>query len=424
MPMTKNIVFFADGTGNDRAEGVKTNVARLSDCAENMRVRQGRPTWQDLSGLELDAEVDHPDVRQITSYDPGVGTEFGDLIGRATGSGISQNIQDGYDFIIRFYNPGDRILLFGFSRGAYTVRSLAGLIGLCGVPRRTGKTGQDDLRHDARARKKIVSAAYAVYKTGYDQGEAGLEARLTAAKTFRKTHAYAEHREPAARAPYFIGVWDTVRSLGIPLGYKDWELTLWPHRFHDHDLNAYVRYAFHALSIDDRRQQFLPTVWNEPTKAQETGDPVGQVFEQVWFPGVHADVGGGYEDTSLADIALSWMVEKALRAEHPLWLDQDPRLHLRPSPAGKLHDSREGFWRRLLYREVWRSVCKGHQEPLSKVTEKTGEAFLHTSWLARLGTLYPDYRSPHLGSHPDYKRAVDQLERGIRPPQGPWGLIR
>ena len=92
--MTKNIVFFADGTGNDRAEGVKTNVARLSDCAENMRVRQGRPTWQDLSGLELDAEVDHPDVRQITSYDPGVGTEFGDLIGRATGSGISQNIQD------------------------------------------------------------------------------------------------------------------------------------------------------------------------------------------------------------------------------------------------------------------------------------------------------------------------------------------
>ncbi len=164
MLMTKNIVFFADGTGNDRAEGVKTNVARLSDCAENMRVRQGRPTWQDLAGPELDAEVDHPDVRQITSYDPGVGTEFGDLIGRATGSGISQNIQDGYDFIIRFYNPGDRIFLFGFSRGAYTVRSLAGLIGLCGVPRREGETGQDDLRHDARARKKIVSAAYAVYK--------------------------------------------------------------------------------------------------------------------------------------------------------------------------------------------------------------------------------------------------------------------
>jgi hypothetical protein len=126
-----------------------------------------------------------------------------------------------------------------------------------------------------------------------------------------------------------------------------------------------------------------------------------------------------YEDTSLADIALSWMVEKALSAQEPLRLDQDPRQQLRPSPAG-----RQGFWRRLLYREVWRSVCKGHQEPLSKVTEKTGEAFLNASWLARLGTLYPDYNSPHLGSHPDYKRAVDQLERGVRPPQGPWVLIR
>jgi uncharacterized protein (DUF2235 family) len=119
--MSKNLVFFADGTGNDRAEGFKTNVAKLSDRAQNMRVAEGCPTWQDLSGPALDAEVDHPDVRQITSYDPGVGTEFGDLIGRATGSGISQNIQDGYDFIIRFYNPGDRIFLFGFSRGAYTV---------------------------------------------------------------------------------------------------------------------------------------------------------------------------------------------------------------------------------------------------------------------------------------------------------------
>jgi hypothetical protein len=269
-----------------------------------------------------------------------------------------------------------------------------------------------------------VSEAYAVYKTGYDQGKAGQDARLEAAKAFRKAHAYPEHREPGARAPYFIGVWDTVRSLGVPLGYKDWELTLWPHRFHDHDLNPFVRYAFHALSIDDRRQQFLPTVWNEPTKAQETGDPVGQVFEQVWFPGVHADVGGGYEDAGLADVALSWMVEKALGAQDPLLLDQDPRPDLHPNPAGELHDSREGFWRKLLYREVWRSVCKGHQEPLSKETVKTGEAFLHASWLGRLSRLYPDYKSPHLASHPDNRQAVAQLERRIRPPEGPWVLIR
>jgi uncharacterized protein (DUF2235 family) len=421
--MPKNIVFFADGTGNDRAHGFKTNVAKLSDRAENMRVSAGGPTWQDLSGSALDAEVDHPDIRQITSYDAGVGTEMGDLVSRATGSGISRNIQDGYDFIVRFYAPEDRIFLFGFSRGAYTVRSLAGLIGLCGIAQRGTRDG-GDLRHDRVARAKTASEAYAVYKTGSGQGEAGREARLTAAKAFRKTHAYVEHRDPAARAPYFIGVWDTVRSLGVPLGYKDWELSFWPHRFHDHDLNAYVRYAFHALSIDDRRQQFLPTLWNEPTKAQETGDPVGQVFEQVWFPGVHSDVGGGYHDSGLSDIALDWMIDKALAAQHPLRFQVPPKHELDPRPTGEIHNSREGFWKRLVYREVPRFVCKGHQEPLSKLTVKTGEAFLHASWRDRIGALYDAYDTPHLGTHPDYVRAFDQLKRGIKPPTGPWVYIR
>src|SRR5215210_2273021 len=163
--MAKNVVFFADGTGNDRAHGFKTNVAKVNDHAENMRVAAGRPTWQELAGPALDAEVDHRDARQITSYDAGVGTEMGDLIGKATGSGISRNIQDGYDFIVRFYAPGDRIFLFGFSRGAYTVRSLAGLIGLCGVAQRLTSEGRE-LRHDVGARRSLVSQAYAVYKTG------------------------------------------------------------------------------------------------------------------------------------------------------------------------------------------------------------------------------------------------------------------
>ena len=289
--MAKNLVFFADGTGNDRAHGFKTNVAKLSDRAENMRVAAGGPPWEELTGPALDSEVAHPGVRQITAYDAGIGTELGDLIGRATGGGISHNIQDGYDFLIRFYEPGDRVFLFGFSRGAYTVRSLAGLIGLCGIAQRVQANPATDLRHDAAGRERIVASAYSVYKTGSGQGEAGQQARLAAADQFRRTYAYPKHENAAECAPYFIGVWDTVRSLGVPLGYKDWELSLWPHRFHDHDLNPYVRYAFHALSIDDRRQQFLPTLWNEPTRAQETGDPIGQVFEQVWFPGVHADVG-------------------------------------------------------------------------------------------------------------------------------------
>ena len=423
--MARNLVFFADGTGNDRAEGSKTNVAKLSDRAENMRVADGGPTWQHLSGAVLDAELTDPGVRQVTHYDAGVGTEWGDLVGKATGSGISRNIRDGYDFLVRFYEPGDRLFLFGFSRGAYTVRSLAGLLGLCGIARRfQDGGGGTDLRHDAEARREVGAAAYGVYKTGSGRGAAGLEAREAAAARFRRARAHPGHEDPAARAPYLIGVWDTVRSLGVPLGYRDWELSLWPHRFHDHDLNPYVRHAFHALSIDDRRQQFLPTLWNEPTRARETGDPAGQAFEQVWFPGVHADVGGGYKDSGLSDVALEWMVDKALSTGHPLLFGGDPKDGLDPRPTGHLHNSRDRFWKKVVYRDEARSVCKGHQEPLSKEIKKTGEASLHRSWRDRIGALYAAYDSPHLGRHPDYLRALDQLRRGAGPPlAGPWSHI-
>jgi len=422
--VARNLIFFADGTGNDRAERRKTNVAKLSDRAENMRA--GGPTWQDLSGPALDAELTRPDVRQVTHYDPGVGAEWGDLIGKATGSGISRNIRDGYDFLVRFYEPGDRVFLFGFSRGAYTARSLAGLLGLCGIARRL-QGGGTDLRHDAAERGKAVAEAYAVYKTGSGRksGEAGLAAREAAAARFRRARAHPGHGDPAARAPYFIGVWDTVRSLGIPLGRKDWELSLWPHRFHDHDLNPLVRYAFHAVAIDDRRQQFLPTLWNEPTRAREVGDPAGQVFEQVWFPGAHADVGGGYEDSGLSDVALCWMVDKALSAEHPLLFGGDPKAGLDPRPAARLHDARDRLWKKVVYRDEARSVCKGHQEPLSRATRKTGEAHLHRSWRDRIGALFAAYDTPHLGGHPDYLRALGQLRRGAGPPlAGPWSHLR
>jgi Uncharacterized alpha/beta hydrolase domain (DUF2235) len=139
---------------------------------------------------------------------------------------------------------------------------------------------------------------------------------------------------------------------------------------------------------------------------------------------VHSDVGGGYDDSGLSDIALAWMIDKAQRVQDPLHLQVPPTHRLDPRPTGELHDSREGFWKRLVYREVPRFVCKGHQEPLSKITVKTGEAYLHTSWLERIGALYEAYDTPHLGGHPDYVRAVDQLQRGIKPPHGPWVCVR
>jgi hypothetical protein len=262
-----------------------------------------------------------------------------------------------------------------------------------------------------------------------------MTARLEAGKQFRKQRAYSEHNNADARAPYFIGVWDTVRSLGIPVGGRDFELELWPHRFHDHDLNEYVSYAFHALAIDDRRHAFHPTLWNEPTKAQrtaaKTGVPATQVFEQVWFPGVHCDVGGGYEECGLSDITLSWMIDRTLLPPHSLLFDGDPKAGLKSMSDLKpedmrIHDSRDATWKKAVYREQPRSIRKGTQDPgRSAITPLDGvHADLHQLWVAVLDAHYKEYDPVHMKDHPDYELATKQLGSGSKPPCGPWTCVR
>jgi uncharacterized protein (DUF2235 family) len=408
--MAKNVTVFCDGTGNDRTKDeYQTNVAVLCD-----RVLEG--------------------PQQAVYYDAGVGTEFGDLIGQATGNGISKNIQDAYDFVIKAYEPGDNIFVFGFSRGAYTVRSLAGLLGLCGVaqPTQTIDGKRVDLRNDEKARAKIVAKAYDVYKTG--QGEKGREERLKKAADFRRDHAFPEHNDPAHpenRAVHFIGVWDTVRSLGIPLGVTDVELTIWPHQFHDHDLSEHVRYAYHALSIDDERQAFHPTIWNEPTKAEriakDTGQPSKQKFEQHWFPGVHSDVGGGYKERGLANITFRWMMERALAADPPLLIAphfaDDPFKDTPPNPHDVLHNARDKWWKKALYRVAARAVCKGEQAPDSKVIKKGGDGEVCRQWLDRFSKDHKAYNPKSMHEHADYRLALEQITAG-KPVTGPWQFFR
>jgi hypothetical protein len=324
--------------------------------------------------------------------------------------------------------------VFGFSRGAYTVRSLAGLIGLCGVPKpdQTVDGKAVNLRTDATAREAIVAKAYAVYKTG--QGEKGREERLKKAADFRRDHAFAEHNDkdhPERRAVHFIGVWDTVRSLGIPLGVTDVELTIWPHQFHDHDLSEHVRYAYHALSIDDERQAFHPTIWNEPTKAEriakETGQPSKQKFEQHWFPGVHSDVGGGYKERGLANITFRWMMERALAADPPLLIAphfaDDPFKDTPPDPHDVLHNSRDKWWKKAFYRVASRTVCKGEQAPDSKLIKKGGDGEVGRQWLDRFSKDHKAYNSRSMHEHADYKLALEQITAG-KPVTGPWQFFR
>ena len=214
---------------------------------------------------------------QVAYYDDGVGsdgTPLEKVAGGAFGDGLFQKIKDGYTKIAHVYAKDDQILIFGFSRGAYTARSLAGMIAICGLP-----TGDFD--------DNLVNDAFDAYRnpgkrTAFDAKYGLYDAKIT-----------------------MVGVWDTVGALGIPAIFGGVDPAQFG--FLDTGLHPDVLNAYQALAIDERRQEFPPTLWIPPVP------PVaGQTLKQVWFSGVHCDVGGGYPETGLSDITLGWMMGKAV----------------------------------------------------------------------------------------------------------------
>ncbi len=272
-------------------------------------------------------------------------------------SGISDTILEAYRFVIENYDPGDQLFLFGFSRGAFTVRSLAGLMRSCGILRR--------------------NAVYAIPKAFrlYRSRTPATHPREREATLFRRTYA-VEEISPIE----FIGVWDTVGALGNPLLFGN----LSPgNRFHDVDLSTKVRHAFQALAIDEKRRFFEATLWHQQP------DAVGQQLEQMWFCGTHSNVGGGYADTRLADIGLQWLVQKARGCG--LGIGVVPAT---PNPLGSIVESRKGYY----------GLIPKYYRPIADpgVVEHTCES-LHPSVAER----YRDaaYRPPNLEAyydrHPD-----------------------
>ena len=251
---------------------------------------------------------------QVVHYDRGVGTDWFDhLRGGAFGYGLSANILEAYRFLARRFEPGDALFLFGFSRGAYTARSLAGLIRNCGI-----------LKVPSPER---VEQAYALYRRRDDASHP----RGTEAQLFRRTHSH----ETRIRC---IGVWDTVGALGIPGGGFRWLNSRWA--FHDVDLSSTVDNAFQALAIDEERKVFVPSLWRRQPGSN------GQRLEQTWFAGAHSNVGGGYADAGLSDITFLWMKQRA--EECGLEFDASAaRDALRPDPFGELRDSSVGVYRFL-----------------------------------------------------------------------------
>jgi uncharacterized protein (DUF2235 family) len=247
-------------------------------------------------------------VRQTLRYIEGIGTDPGDsdyaaFLEGVVGIGIELRILEAYRFLADRYAPGDEIYIFGFSRGAFQARSLAGLIGLTGLSR-----PGDDSAADA------VWEAYRRHRTSPDPS--ALE-RVRASG-------------PSDVRIRCLGVWDTVGNLGVPvIGHAG----VYDTTFHDTALGPNVDVGLHALAIDEPRGPFRPTMWTRP---QSAPPPVGQHTEQVWFAGSHANVGGGFPDASLSDISLNWMAER-VAATTGLSLDLD---HLRrwtsPDPLGEL----------------------------------------------------------------------------------------
>ncbi len=281
---TRRLVLLFDGTWNKPESN--TNVERLR---------------------QLIAPRDPAGIEQLINYVPGVGVSPGltHLLGGAFGYGLSGNVLDGYRWLCETWQPGDDVYLFGFSRGAYTARSLGGMIRKCGLlkPGADGKLAKSDL-----------SGAYDFYRDTTSKPDD------PAAVAFRASRS-------AGIDIHFIGVWDTVGSLGIPVTASWFPYARSRYQFHDTELSKIVKYAYQALALDEHRADFEPAVWTRNPFTVKPGETLTSKkaeqieIEQRWFIGSHSDVGGGNDRDGagrkpdpLPDLPLAWLQRKAIAA--------------------------------------------------------------------------------------------------------------
>ena len=373
--MAKNIIICSDGTGNTAIKGRGTNVFKMFEAI-------------DLNGHRTNPALDP----QVAFYDDGVGTETFlplKLLGGAFGFGLAKNVRNLYMDLVRIYDPGDRIYLFGFSRGAFTVRTVVGLIAKCGVLDRDKLPTTDALR-------KTVGKAYSTYRRAYRTWLGQLlhsrQRDLDAMQDFKQIHSL-----PGDIRIHFIGVWDTVDAVGGPFHSSDVINAVF-HRFKfpDRKLSDQVDRAAQALSIDEARAAFQPVLWEAKPN-----------IDQVWFAGVHSNVGGGYPKQGMSLVTLDWMMEKAQEHDLRLLPDDRHRYWEHGNVDDKMYDSRAGLG--VFYR--WRPRNMQH------LCEKAGlPPSIHLSVLERIahgtdgyapGTLAPGAEVAFTPSHdPEQDAAV------------------
>jgi Uncharacterized alpha/beta hydrolase domain (DUF2235) len=294
MTTAKRLALFLDGTWNAAdSESPLTNVVRMGDLVE--------AKWQDPVTQAVES--------QRIYYDEGVGSDGGidRWIAGATGRGLARNVRQAYRFLSQFWEPETEIHVFGFSRGAFTARSLVGFIGAAGLLKAENCT------------PALEERAWQHYRTPPKDRYPSEKLELD-----RYTH-------PQVRISC-LGVFDTVGALGIPVGF----LRGWNRRrfsFHDTKLSSIVDHALQALAVDEKRGPFAAAVWAYPDHRNY------QSVEQVWFPGAHSDVGGGYEERGLADLSLRWMLDRLDAKGLGLKLNPASRTIV-GDPIAQMHESR------------------------------------------------------------------------------------
>jgi len=297
----KRIVLCADGTWNE---------------SEDVSTETGRP--QPTNVLKVARAVRTRAANgndQVVYYHKGVGTlgRTDQLTGGAFGDGMEVNVRDLYRFLVYNYEDGDEIYLFGFSRGAFTVRTLVGFMAQIGLLQK------DD--------EYYTRPMYALYES------------RTAVGSHEWNHAFRNIKCHRPAPPItFVGVWDTVGALGVP-GAIGNLLNRGKYKYHDIGLHPTVQHAYHALALDERRKPFSPSLFTRPQGWTGT-------LEQAWFAGVHSNVGGSYSPDGLANETLHWMVEKA----EECGLEFDPTFLSNYTPCfnSTLNDSMSWYYKSQL----------------------------------------------------------------------------
>jgi uncharacterized protein (DUF2235 family) len=410
--MPKNIVLLSDGTGNSSAQLLKTNV------------------WRIYESLDLD----DPSC-QVACYDDGVGTSGFKplaLFGGAVGFGLKKNVLRLYRFVCEHYDPGDRIYAFGFSRGAFTIRVLIGLIADQGIirtrptspvvaaaypdgdPAAAAAMAYESVSTVIRSEPQVFGSelarlsrwAYRDFRRNFKQTGRLVEVarwfrdglfHLIEGKSERYDKSYSHQVDEIA----FLGLWDTVDAYGLPMdelldGVNKW---VWPLSAPDLKLSSKVRKACHALAIDDERNTFHPVLWDESEETLADGAPVEQArhideerISQVWFAGMHANVGGGYPDDSLSYVSLRWIADEACK--HGLKCTPDLlRYHTaKADPFGRIYDSRSGlksYYRYNPRKIEWLTNGQVHERgfggwPKTSPTVTIARPKIHESVFARI----------------------------------------